>query len=176
MRIIEKSAHKYIRERRRQFPTVASSISSIIQVYQGEKTTIPNDNSAQCKSQTSISGREDDNSQLEHAHDGERYKYIRERRRQFPTTPHAVSPQSQVYQGEKTTIPNVRSWGIDTVASISGREDDNSQPSMGCYQRDSKYIRERRRQFPTKNERIVGTVQVYQGEKTTIPNADAMHR
>ncbi len=120
---------------------------------------------------TSISGREDDNSQPHHTRSLRSRKYIRERRRQFPTCARGVLIRWQVYQGEKTTIPNPLWVATRGIASISGREDDNSQRIRWLTMGWSKYIRERRRQFPTLAHAPTFACQVYQGEKTTIPQA-----
>ena len=146
------------------------------QVYQGEKTTIPNQYYRSRYPRTSISGREDDNSQHLNPTGYPQFKYIRERRRQFPTHEPVTCAVGQVYQGEKTTIPNRCPADAVPPSSISGREDDNSQ-RMTCQSIPvAKYIRERRRQFPTPLTTEDEFRQVYQGEKTTIPNVACRDR
>ena len=167
-------SRKYIRERRRQFPTCARGVLIRWQVYQGEKTTIPNPLWVATRGIASISGREDDNSQRKTNGLSAPSKYIRERRRQFPTQMRCTVDIPQVYQGEKTTIPNYSRMDASMASSISGREDDNSQHARMTRTLYDKYIRERRRQFPTYLDGMIKAYQVYQGEKTTIPNYSAL--
>ena len=166
-------AEKSTWENRPRFPTLLDRFPVAPEVYVGEPTKIPNRAERTGFGQGSLRGRTDQDSQQDLLRLSGDQKSTWENRPRFPTCPGSHMSHTEVYVGEPTKIPNTPTTSPHGTGSLRGRTDQDSQPVQVLRRMVRKSTWENRPRFPTPRRERLTTREVYVGEPTKIPNANA---
>ena len=161
---------KSIEEGPAGFPTAEAAPAASPEVYRGGTGRVPNMVSATCSGLGSLSRRDRQGSQLDHARRTIRRKSIEEGPAGFPTSLTTRPRSEEVYRGGTGRVPNATGSDGTRTRSLSRRDRQGSQRFGPALVEAEKSIDEEPAGFPTFGRAPRTKPEVYRGGTGRVPN------